>query len=159
MKKSMVSIITFLTVIVLMAAFDLSLGTDKVINVPENMRGTALFICPAESSLWDALAAGFRPFYEYITVGFFFATIILVFVWGWALYQNLLKDSFKKDDFSKPWAFTKMLFWAGVILMLVFNTPNKYREVDVAGKAGNWVLCENSSTDAVAVNSNLVHAK
>jgi len=159
MKKSMVSVITFLTIIVLMAAFDFSLGSGNVINVAQDMRGQTLFICPAESSLWDALAVGFGQFYKYITVGFFFAAIILVFVWGWALYQNLLKDSFKKEDFSKPWSFTKLLFWAWVIMILVFNTPNKYREVDVTNKTGNWVLCENSSTDARVINTNLVHAK
>ncbi len=159
MKKSMISVITFLTAIVLMATFDLSLGPDTVINVPESMRGRALFVCPAESDLWNSLATGFGHFYKYITIGFFFAMIILVFVWGWSLYQNLLKDSFKKEDFSKPWAFTKLLFWAGVILILIFNTPNKYREVSITNKPGNWVLCENSSTGAQAINSNLVKAK
>ena len=159
MKKSMISVIIFLTAIVLMATFDFSLGPDTAINVPADMRGHALFICPAESSLWNSLAAGFGQFYKYITIGFFFAAIILVFVWGWSLYQNLLKDSFKKEDFSTPWAFTKILFWAGVIMMLVFNTPNKYRTVSVTNKPGNWVLCENSSDGAVAVNSNLVHAR
>lgn len=159
MKKSMVSVITFLTIIVLMAAFDFSLGPDTVINIPADMQGRALFICPAESSLWASLATGFGQFYKYITIGFFFAAIILAFVWGWALYQNLLKDSFKREDFSTPWAFTKLLFWAGVIMILIFNTPNKYREVSVTNKPGDWVLCENSSADAVAVNTNLVHAK
>ena len=61
--------------------------------------------------------------------------------------------------FSKPWGFTKLLFWAGVIMMLVFNTPNKYRTVSVTNKPGNWVLCESSSDGARAVNSNLVHAR
>ena len=159
MKKSMISVITFLTIIVLMAAFDFSLGPGTVINVPADMRGAVLFICPAESSFWDALATGFGHFYKYITIGFFFAAIILVFVWGWALYQNLLKDSFKKDDFSKPWEFTKLLFWAAVIMILVFNTPNKYRAVDVTNKPGNWVLCENSSDGAIPVKSDLVHAR
>ena len=159
MKKSMLSVIIFLTVIVLMAAFDFSVGPDTVINIPADMQGRALFICPAESSLWTSLATGFGQFYKYITIGFFFAAIILAFVWGWALYQNLLKDSFKREDFSTPWAFTKLLFWAGVIMILVFNTPNKYREVSVTNKPGDWVLCENSSADAVAVNTNLVHAK
>lgn len=159
MKKSMISVIIFLTAIVLMATFDFSLGPDTAINVPADMRGTALFICPAESSLWNSLAAGFGQFYKYITIGFFFAAIILVFFWGWSLYQNLLKDSFKKEDFSTPWAFTKILFWAGVIMVLVFNTPNKYRTVSVTNKPGNWVLCESSSDGAVAVNSNLVHAR
>ena len=159
MKKPMILVITLLTAIVLMTTFDLSLGPDTAINVPGDMRGNALFVCPMESSFWDAIATGFRPFYEYITIGFFFALIILVFVWGWALYQNLLKDSFKREDFSKPWSFTKMLFWAGVIMIFVFNTPNKYREVGVTNKPGNWVLCENTSSGARIVNSDLVHAR
>ncbi|MBP5485199.1 MAG: hypothetical protein J6Y07_00615 [Alphaproteobacteria bacterium] len=159
MKKSMLSVIIFLTAIVLMATFDFSLGPDTVANVPANMKGNALFICPAESSFWISMANGFGQFYRYITMGFFFAGIILTFVWGWSLYQNLLKDSFKKEDFSKPWAFTKLLFWAIVIMMIVFNTPNKYRDVTVDKHPGNWVLCENSSEGAVAVNSDLVHAK
>ena len=159
MKKSMISVIIFLTAIVLMATFEFSLGPGTVINVPADMRGRALFICPAEDSLWTSLAMGFGHFYKYITIGFFFAAIILVFMWGWALYQNLLKDSFKREDFSTPWSFTKLLFWAGVIMILVFNTPNKYRAVSVTNKPGDWVLCEDSSTDARAVNTNLVHAK
>ncbi len=159
MKKSMISVIIFLTAIVLMSAFDFSLGPDTVVNIPEKARGYALFICPAESELWTEMAAGFGQFYKYITIGFFFAAIILAFIWGWALYQNLLKDSFKREDFSTPWAFTKLLFWAGVIMILVLNTPNRYREVSVANRPGNWVLCENTSTNAIAVSTNSVHAK
>jgi hypothetical protein len=142
-----------------MASFDFSLDGSAPITVPESVRGGVLFVCPATSGFWDALASGFAPFTRYIVIGFFFAAIILTFMWGWALYQNLLKDSFNKDSFSKPWAFTKMLFWAGVIFMLVLNTPNRYRSVTISGTPGDWVLCENSSAGARVVNTDLVHSK
>lgn len=159
MKKQMMSAIIMLTIIVLMASFDFSLDGSPPMNLPADMRGIALFVCPAASPFWDAIAAGFSFFARYVLMGFFFATIILAFMWGWALYQNLLKDSFNKDAFSKPWGFTKLLFWAGVILLIIFNTPNRYRRVDVTGKTGDYVLCENTTPGAVAVRSDLVHSK
>ena len=159
MKKPMMSAIILLTIIVLMASFDLSLDGSAPIAVSESVRGRVLFVCPSSSWFWDAMASGFAPFTRYITMGFFFAAIVLTFMWGWALYQNLLKDSFNKDSFSKPWSFTKMLFWAGVVVLLVLNTPNHYRRVTISGENGDWVLCENTSAGARAVNAELVHSK
>ena len=159
MKKSMISAIILLTIIILMASFDFSLDGSAPIQLPADMQGRALFVCPASSSLWDTVAAGFSFFTRYVLMGFFFAAIVLAFMWGWALYQNLLKDSFNKDAFSTPWGFTKLLFWAGVILVIVFNTPNRYRTVEVTGKAGDYVLCENTSAGALVVRSDLVHRK
>lgn len=159
MKKSMMSAIILMTIIILMASFDFSLDGSAPITVPDDLRGGVLFICPAASGFWDWMAMGFGPFTRYLVMGFFFAAIVLAFMWGWALYQNLLKDSFNKDAFSKPWAFTKMLFWTAVVVILVLNTPNRYREVAVSGNSGNWVLCENTSPGARVVNANLVHSK
>lgn len=159
MKKQMMYAIMFLTIVILMASFDLSLDGADPIQVPEDMLGNALFVCPAASSFWDPLATHFTFFARYILMGFFFVAIILAFMWGWALYQNLLKDAFNKDAFSKPWGFTKLLFWAGIILLLVFNTPNRYRAVDVSDMPGEWVLCENTSAGAVPVSADSVHAK
>lgn len=159
MKKPMMSAIILLTIIILMASFDFSLDGSAPIPVPESMRGVALFICPASSGFWDSMASGFAPFTRYIVMGFFFAAIVLTFMWGWALYQNLLKDSFNKDSFSKPWSFTKILFWVGMVVILILNTPNRYRHVTVSGHVGDWVLCENTSVGAHAVNADLVHAK
>ena len=159
MKKSMLSAIILLTIIVLMASFDFSLDGSPPIQLSPNIRGSALFVCPATSSFWNSIAAGFSFFTRYVLIGFFFAAIILAFMWGWALYQNLLKDSFNKDAFSKPWGFTKLLFWVGIILVIIFNTPNRYRAVEVTGKTGDYVLCENTSPGAVVVRSDLVHRK
>lgn len=159
MKKQMMSAIILLTIIILMASFDFSLDGTPPIAVPTDIQGRALFVCPAASSFWDSIAAGFSFFTRYVLMGFYFATIVLAFMWGWALYQNLLKDSFNKDAFSKPWGFTKLLFWTGIVLLLVFNTPNRYRMVEVSDMPGEWVLCENTSAGAVAVSADSVHAK
>lgn len=159
MKKSMVSAIIVLTIIILMAAFDFSLDGSRAPHISESVIANALFVCPATNSFWDAMAAGFGAFSRYILMGFFFAAIVLVFMWGWALYQNLLKDEFKKDMFSKPWTFTKMLFWTGVIVLLVINTPNHYRKVQVSGRSGDFVLCESVSQGAIAVPADSVTIK
>jgi len=159
MKKPMMSAIILLTIIILMASFDLSLDGSAPIAVSESARGHVLFVCPAASAFWDAMASGFSPFTRYIVMGFFFALIVLVAMWGWALYQNLLKDEFNKDSFSNSWTFTKMLFWAGIVIMLILNTPNHYRSVKVSGQDGNWVLCENTSANARPVHANSVHSK
>ena len=159
MKKPMMSAIIMLTIVLLMAAFGFSLDGASPMVLDESMRGKALFICPAASGFWDTIANGFSQFYQYIMIGFFFAAIVLAFMWGWALYQNLLKDSFKREDFAKPWGFTKLLFWAIIIVMIVIHTPNHYRQVTVSGKTGNWVLCESTSAGRVAINADLVHSK
>ncbi|MBO7656128.1 MAG: hypothetical protein J6S80_00135 [Alphaproteobacteria bacterium] len=159
MKKSMISTIILLTIIILMASFDLSLDGSPPIRLDPNISGKALFVCPAASNFWDPMAASFRLFDRYILMGFFFAAILLTFFWGWALYQNLLKDSFNKDAFAKPWGFTRLLFWAGIIMLFILNTPNRYRTVEVTGHPGDYVLCENTSLGAKVVPSSSVHDK
>ena len=159
MKKPMVSAIVFFTIVLLMASFGFSLDDTPPMVLPESARGNTLFVCPAASSFWDAMAAGFGQFTYYILIGFFFATIVLAFAWGWALYQNLLQDKFKREDFVKPWGFTKLLFWAGIILIIILHTPNHYRGLEIRGSTGKWVVCENTSVGARAVPIKLVEPK
>ncbi|MBO4480703.1 MAG: hypothetical protein J5742_03735 [Alphaproteobacteria bacterium] len=159
MKKPMISAIVFLTIVILMASFGFSLDGTPPMVLPESIRGSALFVCPANSDFWDAMATGFGQFHRYILIGFFFGAIILAFAWGWALYQNLLQDKFKREDFAKPWAFTKLLFWAGVAILIILHTPNHYRRLEIRGTTGDWVICDNTSTDVRAVPINLVETK
>ena len=159
MKKQMMFAIILLTIVLLMATFGFSLDGTPPKVLPATISGQALFVCPAASSFWDSMAHGFAHFGRYVLMFFFFVSIVLAFVWGWALYQNLLKDAFNRDSFAKPWGFTKLAFWAAIVMLLVFHTPNHYRLVEVENKAGNWVLCENTSPGAQVVNSKLVSAK
>ena len=159
MKKSFIFVIVLLTMIIIMSSFDLSLDNMTAIQLPKSVSGRALFVCPAAHSFWDSLSHGLTPYFKYISMGLLFCCIVLMFVWGWGLYQNLLKDEFKKESFTTPWAFTKIFFWAVVIVTLLVHGPNHYREVKLENATGNWVLCEADSTGAKPVAASAVRAK
>ncbi|MBQ0013324.1 MAG: hypothetical protein KBS86_02010 [Proteobacteria bacterium] len=156
MKPAMLFGIAMLAVIILMSSFGLHLGSGVELNIPDSVSGSVLYLCPATSSGWDSAAKILSGFTLPITVIFFFAAIILLFSWGWALYQNLLKDKFNKDSFKNAWGFTKIFFWAGVIVLLIIFTPNHFRTVNIIGHEGNYVLCEKSSQNAIAVREDAV---
>lgn len=146
MKPTMIFALAMLTFVTLMSAFGVHLGASVApVSVPENMLGDVLYVCPATSSGWDTAAEMMRMMQTPITIGLFFALAMLLFAWGWGLYQNLLKDKFNKDNFLKPWGFTKLLFWVIVIVVIVSNTPNHYRIVHVKHQAMNFVLCESTT--------------
>lgn len=157
MKPTMLFAIVMLTAIVLMVSFDLQFGATSAVAISESAAAGALYVCPAASPTWDSIAHGIVPLVRPITMGFFFSAMILAFVWGWALYQNLLKDSFKRESFKNPWAFTKVWFWAGVVVLLISFTPNYYRTVHITGVHSAYVLCENTTPGARAVHADAVH--
>lgn len=157
MKPTMLFAIVMLTAIVLITSFDLQFGASTPVAVPESMAANVLYVCPVASGTWDAVARALMPFTRSITIGFLFAAMILMFSWGWALYQNLLKDSFKRESFKNPWAFTKMWFWAGVIILIMALTPNHFREVHLTGRTSSYVLCDNNTPGASAVRASAVH--
>ena len=94
-----------------------------------------------------------------VFTGFLFALMLLIVVWAWAMYQNLLKDKFNRDSFKTPWAMTKALFWAVVIILLMIKTPNYFRTVYVRGDNTAYVLCENNTPGARAVRADAVYRK
>ena len=146
MKPTMIFALAMLTLVVLMASFGVHFGdVAPTVHVSPDNLGNALYICPAASNGWDSAAHMLRTIRTPLLIMLFFAAFMLAFAWGWGLYQNLLKDKFNKNAFLKPWGFTKLLFWAVVIVMLVMNTPNRYRTVHVRNFPGNYVLCENNT--------------
>lgn len=157
MKPTMLFAIVLLTAIILMTSFDIQLSPTQPLVVAPEAAPTTLYVCPAASKTWDMLAQAFGQFTRPLIIGFFFAVILLCFSWAWAMYQNLLKDKFVRDAFKTPWAATKLLFWAVVILSMLAFTPNYFRSVRVDGTNGNWVLCENNTPGARAVRSDTVH--
>ena len=157
MKPTMMFAVVLLTAIVLMTAFNITLGPTDVVTVSAANAPNALYVCPADGGIWEKLAMGFAMFRRPLIIGFFFALIVLLFTWGWALYQNLLKDKFVRDAFKTPWAFTKLLFWAVVIMSLLLATPNHFRTVHLTGASGNWVLCDNNTPGNKPVYADAVH--
>lgn len=157
MKPTMLFAIIMLTVIVLITSFDLQIASVAPIDIPPEMSGNVLYVCPVDSPSWDAFANAVRPFTKYITIMFFFAMMVLLFHWGWALYQNLLKDKLDEKSFKNAWTFTKFLFWAGVIVSIAIATPNHFRRVHLTGANGEYILCEANTPGARAVRSDAVH--
>ncbi len=159
MKPTMLFAIILMISIILMTSFNLTLLPTEPLTVSASMSPQALYVCPAGDSFWDALANGISQFKKPISIGFVFVFILLIFIWVWALYQNLLKDKYSRDTYKKPWGFTKLAFWAGIIVMILMSTPNHYRTVKIDGAPGDWVLCENNTPGAQAVRASAVHAK
>lgn len=149
--------IILLTAIMLAASFGLHImPLDPIYNLSDDLAVKALYVCPAASNIFDSISTAIRPMVRYMNMAFFFSVILLLFFWGWGLYQNLLKDAFNQELFKKPWAFTKVIFWIAMILMLFVWTPNHYRMVHIKGATGNWVFCEENTPGAKAVLASAV---
>ena len=159
MKKGLLWSVVALAAIIIVASFGMQIGNITPQNIPESMVGNVLYVCPASDSSWDSVMMGIRPFTNYIIAAFFFCIVLLLFGWGWQLYQNLLSDKFKRDSFKTIWALTKWFCWILVIIMLVLITPNGFRRVKVTNAGDNWVLCEATDPDARAVRASAVHAR
>ena len=159
MKKGLLYAAVALAAIVIVAGFNMQLGSAPEINVPESLAGSTLYVCPAASSTWNSIAISLRPFTRYIVGTFFFVVVLLLFGWGWQLYQNLLTDKFKRESFKNIWGFTKYTFWAGILMWLLLATPNSFRSVERTDIGGEWVLCESTSNGAQPVSADVVHAR
>ena len=149
-KALVVSVLLFVAIIIA-ASFGLQAFPHAAIQISNPaLVGQELYVCPAAVAQWDSIATALHPFTKHIIVLFFFIALLLTFYWGWALYQNLLNDKFKQDAFKNVWGFTKYTFWAGLIVLMLVTTPNRYRTVHINGRggAGDWVLCENNTPGA-----------
>lgn len=157
MKSRLVMAICLLTGIIIMSSFNLQLDpVDIKTIIPESMSANVLYICPVASSIWDPIAAGFSQFSRAFKILFSFCLIVVLFMWGWALYQNLLKDKFDGDKYKQPWAATKLMFWGVVIILMLTMTPNYFRTVRINGVNTNYVLCEAGEATATAVRADIV---
>ena len=158
MKPVMLYAIIAIAAIAIVAGFKFQLGDMTMPPMSEELASNILFVCPAKNVTWDSIAFGLRIFSRYIIGGFFFAAVLLLFGWGWQLYQNLLSDKFKRESFKNIWAFTKIWFWALVIATILLYTPNTFRRVNVTGDTRDWVLCDGNTPGMQAAPANLVHA-
>ena len=157
MKPLMLFATVALVSIVIAVSFGMQIIPTEPTTLSPDVLAQTLYVCPTESMFWDEFAMAIAPFTHYLVMALFFAIMVLAFSWGWALYQNLLTDSFKRDSFKKPWQMTKWLFWASVIVLLFVMTPNYFRTVHVDGMPGEYVLCDSFSGNATAVPANTVH--
>lgn len=157
MKPTMVTAICLLAGIIIMTSFGLQLDpTDAISKIPDTVSANILYVCPAASSTWDPIATGFSAFTRYLKILLIFGVIVVAFSWGWAFYQNLLKDKFDADKYKTPWGLTKMMLWGIVIFLLLIYTPNHFRTVHVKGIKKDYVMCEAGDTGAMRVRADIV---
>ena len=158
-KPGLLFAVSALSLIILAVVFDLKMGGNTTVHLREGINPDGvLYVCPVTDSTWVSFANAMSVGRKYIYMGFWFVGIVLLFSWGWALYQNLVKDKFSADAYKNPWDLTKLFFWAGVICTILAMTPNYFRTVHIRtnGHNSTWVLCENTSTGARAVNAQAV---
>ena len=159
-KPGLLFAIFLFTMIIVAVSFNLNFGANAPVRLhagvnPDNV----LYVCPALNSTWGQISQGLHLLAKFAPLFFSFAGIILFFSWGWALYQNLLKDKFVEDAYKNPWELTKIFFWLFVVFTVIYMTPNHFRQVEVRGSEEQLVLCENTSDGAKAVNYRAVKLK
>lgn len=156
-KPGLLFAIALFAIIILATSFHMDFGGNPPLELrsgvnPENV----LYVCPVTSSVWETLSQSLHYLDRYASVFFAFIGIVLTFSWGWAIYQNLLKDKFSEDAYKNPWALTKTFFWLIIIFTILIATPNRFRTVGIRDNHGkvdySWVLCDNTSEGAQAVS-------
>ena len=151
-KPGLVFAISVFTIIIVAVSFNLNLGGNAPVELQPGVNpDNVLYVCPAINETWTQVSNGLRFLARFAPLFFSFAGIVLLFSWGWALYQNLLKDKFVEDAYKNPWGLTKMFFWLVVVFTVCYVTPNRFRQVEVRGSDEQFVLCESTSNDARAV--------
>lgn len=159
-KPGLLFAVSVLAFIILAVSFGFNYGGGEVVHLRAGVNpDTVLYVCPMKDSTWLSISNSLKSMINYIYGFFGFAVIVLLFSWGWALYQNLLKDKFSADAYKNSWELTKIVFWLAVVTSVLVLTPNHFRTVSVKGSNADWVLCENTSTGAKAVNAGKVTLK
>ena len=156
-KPGLFFAVCLLAMIILAVYFNMNFGGNPPVKLPSGVNpDSVLYVCPVADSVWTQVSQSLQMINKYAHLMFFFAVFVLIFSWGWALYQNLLKDKFNADAYKNSWDLTKIVFWMAVIYALLVYTPNHFRQVEVRGTSAQYVLCENTSTGARAVKSGAV---
>ena len=159
-KPGLLFAVAVFAIVILAASFHMDYGAHTTVMLRQGVNpDSVLYVCPSANVTWDNLSHSLHFMQRYASVFFSFIGIVLVFSWGWAFYQNLLKDKFSEDVYKNPWGVTKVIFWLIVVISILFVTPNHFRRVEVRGHGDNWVLCDNTSKDARAVNYRAVTLK
>ena len=154
-KPGLLFAVCVLALIILAAVFKLHLtpvSESPVMHLKDP--ATHIFVCPMANETWDSVSQMFTMGKRFVSMGIVFIVVILLFSWGWALYQNLLKDKFVADAYKDSWGLTKIVFWFSVVLVILTMTPNYFRP-KISGRSNgkeiNWVLCDQQAEHARAL--------
>jgi hypothetical protein len=155
-KGFLLILVFFGIAIIIMATNNFQLSRVNPMVLPDSVAGNALFVCPAADTAFDKVAAQIAGFRKPLSIIFMFMVLLWAAITGWAVYQSMLVDKFKQENFTTPIFLGKFLLFAFVFAMIFMHGPNYYRAVEVAGADGKWVLCENNSPGAKAVRAEAV---
>lgn len=159
-KPGLLFAVCMLAIIILAASFGMNFGGNPPVHLRSGINpDNVLYVCPVSDYTWDTVSVSLKMLSQAAYLLFFFSVFILLFSWGWALYQNLLKDKFSEDVYKNPWGLTKVVFWMAVVYIVLAFTPNHFRRVDIRGAGQQYVLCENTSTGARPVNYKAVRLR
>lgn len=153
-KPGLLFAVSLLAIIILAVSFNMNLGGNAPVSLHAGVNpDKVLYVCKITGdSAWNQFSTSLHFLGRYAILFFCFVGIVLFFSWGWALYQNLLKDKFSADAYKNPWGLTKAVFWIIVVFTVLYATPNHFRQVSIRGHGDDWVLCENTSENARVVN-------
>ncbi len=152
-KPGLLFAISVFTIIIVAVSFNFNLGSNPPVKLPNGVNpDNVLYVCNAASGMWKQVSEALHFLASFAPLFFAFVGIVLLFSWGWALYQNLLKDKFIDEAYKNPWDLTKIFFWMAVVFTIFYMTPNHFRQVEVRGSEEQWVLCDNTSEGARPVN-------
>lgn len=152
-KPGLLFAISVFTIIIVAVSFNFNLGANAPVKLRDGINpDSVLYVCNAIDGTWNQISQALHFLTSFAPLFFSFIGIVLMFSWGWALYQNLLKDKFVGEAYKDSWNLTKVFFWMAVIFTVFYVTPNHFREVEVRGSNEQWVLCDNTSKGARPVN-------
>lgn len=153
-KPGLLFAVSLLAIIVLAVSFNMNLDGNTPTKLANGVNpDNVLYVCEiAKDFVWHQISQSLHLLGKSAMLFFAFAGIVLCFNWGWALYQNLLKDKFSDDAYKNPWGLTKVVFWLVIAFTILYITPNHFRRVEIRGHGDNWVLCDKTSDGARPVN-------
>ncbi len=154
MDQKLFLVLSVIVIIIVASVFNIHvLPIDDIHKIPMQIVNEVLYVCPYKNTNFDSVVKTLMNIKNELRFVFFVSMVLLIISWSWAMYQTLLKDSFKKDPFKSPWFFTKIFFWTVVVLAILYKTPNFYKTVRVEGSTQKWILCEKNLKESKAVLS------
>ena len=124
--------------------------------------GGVLYVCPAADSVWGSISETLHQLRTQILMLFSAALLFLIAAFGWALYQDLIKDKFIYNDWRFTIGFAKGLFYLAIAVTIAMYSPNFFKTVgirgvdDEQGAPRKFVLCERDTPGSRPVRESAV---
>jgi hypothetical protein len=161
MKAGLIFSVLAVIAIVVLTSFSTGPGewigiAPVVHNLPDSVAGIALYVCPVADNVFDSMSEFLLQFRTQLLMVFIGLALFLMASFGWAFYQNLIKDKFEQTPWNFSVGFARVLFWGTVIVTVLMYSPNHYKKVGVRGSDSAFILCESNTPGSRPVRSDAV---